>query len=227
MKQTMFARLHRQLYRRPVWCMSSFLLLHTVLFQLLERLPRQVHLLHCPADDWLPFYSGAIWPYLGWFLWVPGMLFWLLRRDKAHFCRCFGVLALGDALTLVLYAVWPTGLALRGQVAGSGLSSELVRLLYRLDSPANVCPSLHIFITFVLWLALWDVLKIPGRCLHTLLALAICLSTVLLDQHSIIDVLAALLLGAVLWQGSARPRPGVGRLRLVHNAAAWGLTLYK
>ena len=200
MKQTMFAKGYRLLYREPVRCMALFLVGHLLVFRLLEQLSRPVHRIGCRLDEYLPFCSGAIWPYLGWCLWVPGMLFWLLAKDRSRFCRGFAVLVAGDVFTLAVYAVWPTGLTLRSPVPGTGLSAALVRLLYQMDTPTNVCPSLHVFLTVALLCAAWQQLPRWGRWLQGLTGLAICLSTVLLDQHSVLDVLAGGLLAVMLWQ---------------------------
>ena len=206
MKQTMFARLRRWLYRRPLAAMACFGGLYLVLFRLLERAPRPVHLIQCGLDARLPFVSGAVLPYVGWFLWVPGVLVYLLVIDRNRFWRGFSAMAGGIVLTLCLYAVWPTGLALRGSVPGEGFCSQLVRLIYRMDTPTNVCPSLHVFVTALLLCALWGRLGWLGRVCNGLAGAAICLSTVLLDQHSVIDVGMGLLLALAMWQLSRAGR---------------------
>ena len=206
MKQTRIARLRRWLYRRPLAAMLLFSGGYLVLFRLLERSPRPVHLIQCGLDARLPFVSGAVLPYVGWFLWVPGVLLYLLWRDRNRFWRGFSAMAGGIVLTLCLYAVWPTGLALRGSVPGQGFCSDLVRLIYQVDTPTNVCPSLHVFVTAVLLLALWGRLGTWGRVCNGLAGAAICLSTVLLDQHSVVDVAMGLLLAFAMWQASRAGR---------------------
>lgn len=199
MKQTVFAGVARRLYRRPVAAMCLLLLAHTVCFTILEQIPRQVHLVKCSLDGYLPFVAEMIVPYLGWFLWVPAGLFYLLHRDKHRFWYCFNTLAAGIFITLALYAIWPTGLDLRGSVHGTDPFSLMVRLLYLVDTPTNVCPSLHVFISCVLLFALWGAVGRFGRLANGVLALAICASTVLLDQHSLVDVAMGLVLAAALW----------------------------
>ena len=208
MKQTMFAKLRRGLYRRPVLSMLLFGAVYLVLFHLLEKSTRPVHLVECSLDAYLPFVSGAVLPYIGWFLWVPCVLFYLMYTDLVRFWRGFSAMAGGIVFTLCLYAVWPTGLALRGEVPGTGLCSELVRLIYRMDTPTNVCPSLHVFVTVVLLCALWAKLGFWGRLCNSVAAVAICLSTVLLDQHSVIDVVMGLALALAAWQISRGGRLG-------------------
>ncbi len=208
MKQTMFAKACRWLYRRPVLVMGLFGLVYMACFNLLERLPRQVHLVECSLDTYVPFVSSAVIPYVAWFAWVPAVLFFLMYIDRTRFWRGFSAMVGGIVVTLVLYAVWPTGLNLRGAVPDTGLCSHLVRMIYAMDTPTNVCPSLHVFVTVVLLCALWDRLGTIARLLNGTLAVAICCSTVLLDQHSVIDVVMGLVLAVTMWYVSRWTRFG-------------------
>lgn len=199
MKQTMFAKVRRRLYRHPVLVMILFGMVYLVCFNLLERIPRQIHLVECALDAYIPFVSSAVIPYVAWFAWVPAVLFYLIYTDRTRFWRGFSAMVGGIVVTLILYTVWPTGLNLRGSVPDTGLCNELVRMIYQMDTPTNVCPSLHVFVTVVLLCTLWGKLGITGRILNGTLAVAICCSTVLLDQHSIIDVVMGLALAVLMW----------------------------
>lgn len=199
MKQTMFTKVRDRLYQHPILTMLLFWMVYMVCFNMLEKSPRPVHLIECSWDAYIPFASSAVIPYIGWFLWVPIVLLYMMRTDRDQFWRGFGSMVGGIVFTLALYAVWPTGLNLRGAVMGNDLCSNLVRLIYLVDTPTNVCPSLHVFITVVLLLTLWEKLGTWGRWCNGLIAFAICCSTVLLDQHSLVDVVMGFALAVVMW----------------------------
>jgi membrane-associated phospholipid phosphatase len=192
-------KLRRKIRRHPYYTVMLYFVCYTAVFTLLEAWVRPVHLIHCRLDDLMPFCRWAVIPYVMWFGWVPAVLFVLLRRSADGFWRVFEGLAAGTSLTLVIYAVFPTGLALRHPVYGSDLFSWMIRMIYRSDTATNVCPSLHVFVTVLLLLALCDAawLSPTKRRLNELLAVAICASTVLIDQHSLIDVACGVVLG--LW----------------------------
>ena len=80
---------------------------------------------------------------------------------------------------------------------------DLVRYIYRTDTPTNVLPSIHVFNSIGVCIAIWhsSALK-KHRWIQYgsyVLALLIILSTVFLKQHSVTDVIAAFVLACVIY----------------------------
>lgn len=105
----------------------------------------------------------------------------------------------------LLYVILPTGLDLRPyRVYGSDLFAQAVRMLYATDTPLNVCPSIHVFNSVTLMMAYYRsrIFETPGRRwmrpASVVLCVSIIASTVLLKQHSCIDVLLGILLAMAL-----------------------------
>ena len=128
--------------------------------------------------------------------WIPFTLFYLLLRgDRSDFWRVCLCLFTGMTIALSCYVLLPTGLALRPyRVYGSDIFARLVRMLYAVDSSKNVCPSIHVFNSVTLMIGYRR-----SRCFDephrrwmrpaaNVLGVAIILSTMLLKQHSCIDV---------------------------------------
>ena len=111
----------------------------------------------------------------------------------------------GMTIALACYVILPTGLDLRPyRVYGSDLFAQAVRMLYATDTPLNVCPSIHVFNSVTLMMAYYRsrIFETPGRRwmrpASAVLCVSIIASTVLLKQHSCIDVLLGILLAMVL-----------------------------
>ena len=109
------------------------------------------------------------------------------------------------ALALLVYLSVPNGLTLRpAAVPGDDIFAEAVRALYRSDTPTNVCPSIHVFNSVTLMLAYYrsECFDLPRRRwmrpAAMVLCLSICASTMLLKQHSVIDVVFGTLLALAL-----------------------------
>ena len=187
--------------------MALYALFYLSFFALLERTIQTPDLwVHCQLDDVIPFCKYAIVPYFAWFAWIPFTLFYLLRHgERSDFWRVCLCLFAGMTIALSCYVLLPTGLALRPyRVYGSDIFARLVRMLYAVDSSKNVCPSIHVFNSVTLMLAYYRsrIFETPGRRwmrpASAVLCVSIIASTVLLKQHSCIDVLLGILLAMVL-----------------------------
>jgi len=210
--------------RRPISFMAAFLVCYLLVFFLLERrTAAPLVWVHCRLDDFIPFCKYAVVPYFAWFLWIPSTLFGFLRSaPRSEFSRLCLSLFGGMTLALVCYILVPTGLSLRPyRVSGSDIFARAVRLLYTIDTATNVCPSIHVFNSVTLAIAYCrsGLFAAPGRrwvrTAAVLLCVSIVLSTMLLRQHSIIDVVFGILLAMVVDRaaGSWERQP---------ELAAWG-----
>lgn len=193
--------------RRPISFMAAFFVFYLVAFFALEqRAGAPAVWVHCRLDDLIPFCKYAIVPYCLWFVWIPFTLFdFLLRAPRAEFCRLCLPLFAGMTAALALYVLVPTGLSLRPYyVFGSDVFARAVRLLYRVDTATNVCPSIHVLNSVTLALAYCRSPRFAGEKLRWVrpaavaLCVAIVLSTMLLRQHSVIDVVFGALLALVI-----------------------------
>lgn len=216
--------MYKKLRSRPVAAMILYLMLYQLTFTALERWSRPFHIMHCRLDDWIPFSRFAVAPYVLWFAWVPLMLLWFLRRDRSEFCRLFLTIAGGTAFALCIFAVYPTAQLRRRTLYGSDVFTSLIRFIYQADTPTNVCPSLHVFVSLAVLLAvLGSGLQMARgfKLFNVLAALSISASTVIIRQHSCVDVFwGAVLAAAAYWLADrymARrygPWPAERRIRL-------------
>ena len=120
---------------------------------------------------------------------------------------------LGRTIYLIVSFVWPTALALRpAALPDSDIFYRLSAFVYGLSDETYVFPSVHVFDSCV---ALFAVYRAGGLCrlagfrlFAVIVTVLICLSTLLLRQHSLFDVGGGILLFFLcLW--IPRPRlPG-------------------
>ena len=207
MKRSWFAR-------HPIGFMALYTIFYLSVFHYLEaNVPLRSILVHCRLDDLIPFCKYAVIPYFAWFVWIPFTLFYLLwKAPREDFWRLCLPLFSGMTIALACYAVLPTALDLRPYwVPGSDIFAQTVRFLYRTDTATNVCPSIHVFNSVTLLLAYYRsrIFDAPRRRwmrpAATVLCVSIVCSTVLLKQHSCIDVALGALLALVLAASAALP----------------------
>lgn len=171
-------------------------------FALLEHLPRQHYwATQLPLDACIPFSPVFVVFYCSWYLLLVGTGLFLLMRDTGAFRRYMRFLALTFFLSAAVWFLVPSCQNLRPtHMEDSSIFTALLSLLYRIDTNTNVFPSAHVVGAIGAALAVWDWQR-PGRhrgavILTTVLAVLICLSTVLIKQHTLLDVLGGLLLAA-------------------------------
>lgn len=157
--------------------------------------------MHCIIDDWIPFCEVFIIPYLIWFFYVIASLVFLYFQWNRlqDFYYCIALLILGMTSCLLIYTFLPNGQSLRPDVfPRNNIFTQAIAVLYSTDTATNVCPSLHVYNSIVIHasLARTELMqKHKGLCYSSLiLCILICLSTVFLKQHSVIDGLAAILM---------------------------------
>ena len=161
-------------------------------------------LIHSPLDDYIPFVEYVIVPYLLWFAFVAVAAGYFFFTDKTGFYRLSAFLIVGMTFFLFLCTVFPNGLNLRpATFARDNIFVELVKHVYATDTPTNVLPSIHVFNSLGVCIAIWhsEALKKHRKIQYGayLLAVLIILSTVFLKQHSVTDVIAAFALACVIY----------------------------
>lgn len=179
-------------------------------FYFVEKLysPVRYYPMHCALDDMIPFCELFMIPYLAWFLCIVGMLLYTMLYDIGAFKRFMYFIILTYSVTIVIYLIFPTCQQLRpAAFPRDNLLTQMVGNFYAFDTNTNVCPSIHVLGALGVMFAGWDAERLRKplwRAVFAATALLICLSTVFLKQHSVIDVLAALFAYAVCYRPHRR-----------------------
>lgn len=174
---------------------------YLLLFLFVEQInpPSRCHVVHCALDDMIPFCEAFLIPYALWFVLLVWMSLHTLLYDRETFIHYMQYIILTYTTAIVIYLIWPTCQQLRPAVMPrDNILTRLMSLIYRADTSTNVCPSIHVLGSLGVFFASREAkgLQTPAmRCFITLSTILICLSTIFLKQHSVIDVLSALPLG--------------------------------
>ncbi|MDO5416660.1 MAG: serine/threonine protein phosphatase [Lachnospiraceae bacterium] len=184
-----------------------YLFVFLIGFFLLERFaPEPRYILHSVIDDWIPFCEWFVIPYFLWYAWVPVFLIFFMVTDKEAYLKLCFILFTGATLCLVIYAVWPNGLELRREIEADNFCADVVRFVRSIDPACNVCPSIHVSSTAAIHLvirrskAFRDSRRMKG--LSWAVTIAICISTLFIKQHSVIDVFWGWVLSYVLYRAA-------------------------
>lgn len=159
------------------------------------------HLVHTAVDDMIPFNEFFIIPYLAWHVLIVFIVFKMLINDRECYYKLMRFLIYGSLICLCIFLIYPTYQDLRPETfQRSNIFTWGVSLIYMLDTPTNVSPSMHVAACLGLVFAIYDT-KYPVRSAQkwalNVLVIAICASTMLLKQHSVIDVFIAVPVGII------------------------------
>lgn len=190
--------------RSHPYCLAVlYFIPYLIYFELLENFQSPRFTIHCVIDDWIPFHESFIIPYFLWFPLLAGSLAYFLFRSKEEFLNLCFLMFSGMTISLLIYTILPNGLDLRPEVLHDNLLADIARMLYTIDTPTNVCPSIHVSSTVAIMIVFWksESLKHPRitKILIMITGIAICLSTMILKQHSFIDVVCGVLLTVGLY----------------------------
>ena len=159
-----------------------------------------------PLDDKIPFCEYFIVFYYIWYLFLGGTALYLIFYDGPAFRRYMWFLILGFSFTLIFNVIYPNGQDLRPDLSSLGRTNvftELVGMIYASDTNTNVCPSMHVIGSFAAMFAAFDCKKLRKTTLAptvaVLLVILVSASTVLVKQHSIVDVFWGIVVSAVLF----------------------------
>jgi membrane-associated phospholipid phosphatase len=183
----------------------SYIFFYGVWFYYLEHTERRgYYIIHSRLDDKIPFIEYFIVPYTLWFVFIAVVFLYFFFTDVDGFYRMSKFIFLGMTIFLVISTLVPNGLELRPtQFARDNLFIRWVQHLYRIDTPTNVLPSLHVFNSVAVCLVMNDSERVRKHkivcALSYVLAGLIVLATMFLKQHSVIDVWTACVMAAVLY----------------------------
>ena len=156
----------------------------------------------CAIDRYIPFIEVFIIPYLLWFVYIAIAGIYFFFQEKESFCKLMYFGMIGMTIFIIVSYVYPNGLELRPDTfTRDNIFIQLTRMIYSMDTPTNVLPSIHVFNSMAVYFAvknspyLKEKKVIRGAAFF--MTTSIILSTMFLKQHSVVDVLTALILSYV------------------------------
>ena len=185
-----------RLHRCPQLLLLGWVV-YFILYAMTERLIplERCHLIHCALDDRIPFREEFALFYVGWYFLLAGSLVYFLQRDVPAFCKLQSYIIFVQLLATAVFILYPSRQALRPETfPRDNLLSALMGIIYRIDTPTGVFPSLHAAISIGIasaWLRRKETPK-WRKVLVGLFCLGVCMSVAFVKQHSVLDILAAI-----------------------------------
>ena len=187
-----------------VWILSYGIIYLIWFFHLEKTITSGYTVMHSRIDDFIPFCEYFIVPYLLWFLYVAGTVAYFFFTNKQDYYRLCIFLFTGMTLSLLICDLFPNGTNFRPVVdPDKNIFSYLVANLYSVDTCTNVFPSIHVFNSIAVHTAITHNEHLrQNKFIYWgsfILMISICMATVFLKQHSILDVAGACFMAAMIY----------------------------
>ena len=186
--------------------MALYTAVYLLWFRLVEALPRSSYqVIELALDRKIPFVEEFVLPYVSWFAFVPLGVLLLLKYDREMYDRAVTFLMTGMTVFLLVSTLFPNMQFLRPFILPrENVFTKLIGLLWMVDTPTNVSPSIHVFNTLAILVMIWksrakELKGLRLRRMWTVWGALIILSTMFIKQHSLLDVLAAFLMAGILY----------------------------
>ena len=187
----------------------SYFFVYMIWFTYLERTitaDTYYNPIYSKLDDFIPFMEIFVIPYFMWFIFIFATVAYFFLTSKYEFLKLCAYLFIGMTICLVIYTVWPNGHVLRVDLDSLGRSNifiDMLSRLYSFDTATNVFPSIHVFNSIGAMIAIHRSERLHHikwlQWSALILTILICLSTVFLKQHSVLDIFGGIALGIIMY----------------------------
>ena len=185
------------------FCILLLLIPLKMWFDYLELTVNPRYFTSTAFDHRIPFIGLFVIPYLLWFLFIPFGLIYTGIHSKRDFYKLFLFLFGGMVTANLVFMAFPNAQNLRPAICSGDPFSRLVGFIYSVDTPTDVCPSVHVMGSLAVNAALQHSeafsKKRYGKRISSVLTVLICLSTVFIKQHSVFDVICGIVVSAFFY----------------------------
>ena len=173
-------------------------------YYLEQHVTKSFHVIYTPFDDKIPFIEYFVVPYYLWFPFVVVPVLYFFFKDRDEFYKTVKFMIIGMTIFLIFSTIYPNGQMLRPSTfERDNIFVDMVKQLYKVDTPTNIFPSIHVYNSLGVHIAIMKCRKLADRKWiqrgSFVLAVSIILSTMFLKQHSVFDVLTAFIMGFVMY----------------------------
>lgn len=153
-----------------------------------------------PIDGLIPLIPWTVSIYvLCYLFWVVNYILGTRRGRELGF-RLLSAEFLSKAVCLILFMLVPT-ICVRPELQGGGLWNGILGLIYFVDTPDNLFPSIHCITSWFCYIAVRGDKTLPKwyRVFSLVFALAVCVSTLTTKQHLFVDAPTGVILAELCY----------------------------
>jgi membrane-associated phospholipid phosphatase len=151
-------------------------------------------------DRGIPFLKIFIIPYVVWYLFILCTFVYFCLKDRETYYKTLLSLDLGLLICYGVYFFYQTTVP-RPSLVGEDILTRMVAWVYATDQPFNCFPSIHSLTSYLMFKGIRhsSIRNKRNQLVISSIAFTIILSTLFVKQHAVLDAIAAIFLGEVLF----------------------------
>ena len=170
----------------------------TVFFLLEKYIASDYFVSYLPLDDKIPFCEYFIVFYCLWYPFLVLTGLYQLIKNADGFKRYMYFIMIGFSASMIICVIFPNGQNLRPDVfPRNNFFTWLVQQIYDVDTNTNVLPSMHVVGCIAACCSIINSNGIKKPWIKwgaVVLGVLISISTLFVKQHSVLDIIAAIIL---------------------------------
>lgn len=180
-----------------------FWIIYGLAFEFVESLSLNYTVIYHPLDEKIPFCEIFSIPYYFWFAYIVVTLLYTGFFDVPSFKKYMWFIIITYSLTLIFYLIFPNKQELRPtEFLRDNIFTKIVAATYTIDTNTNVFPSIHVIGGIASLFAFWHSKHFSTfvwRLINTIITILICLSTVFMKQHSVLDIVGGVVVCLIFY----------------------------
>lgn len=191
-----YIKSNRSIYLVLYW------IIYIIWFILIEKyIVSDYFVSYLPIDDKIPFVPAFVTMYVLWYPFIVFPIVWLYFTDIRSYKKYMWYVIVGYTICMLVCTFFPNGQDLRPTITGNeDIFCSVIAGVYNVDTNTNVLPSLHVVGCIGTIMAFFDSSTLKKyRIPALILGILISISTVFIKQHSVLDIIAGIVVGVAAW----------------------------
>lgn len=178
---------------------GSIFLINAFIYFFIKLFITNFNLISSPLDNYIPFLPTFIYFYMIWYPFEIFTLFYLYKKDKKNYLKTLITIVLSFLIAYSIFIIYPTMVNRPIVDSFNSLTTLIVYITFKSDTPVNCFPSGHCILCFIMIFSIINTKNISKRIKAILITIniLIVLSTLFVKQHVIYDVIASLVISSI------------------------------
>lgn len=186
-------------FLKVVLTITVIVIIQLIIYRIGDLCATNPHELTPLFEDNIPFIPGFIYFYISWYLMLYLVPVIINIYDKKKYYNYLVLSLIGLFLTLIIFIVFPTHMYRVDSIMNTNFTSRIVNYVYSISTMTKCIPSLHCLFSFFFIIPLYKNKNIPIliKTIITIVSFGIIVSTLLVKQHLMYDVIGALIVSII------------------------------